>query len=324
LKNRKIIKSTVLLVSIAYIFRFFYKNWGTIEIGFSFDKTIIFSIIVLTLSTFITYAYRFKIILAKCSGTSLPFWAWFRIVILGRFLNLIFAQMGNVYRGVELKKIHKITYTDYISSFVSFAWMDMCLNLAIAELVILLYNPGMKIYNQNIASIILLMLLVIFLSPIFAKITLQNLFFKQYKWSLRLSSKLEEVLTVTLDNLKDIRYLIQFTILGLAVLVQTLAAYFLLFLIFEIKLYFTALIIFYTLLRFSAFVVITPGNMGIQEIAFGFLGEQMGIGMAQGMVISFTGRFINTLIIISLGIFFGGIDLLRHKKNIQKPESSNY
>lgn len=313
MKTKKIIRLIVLFTSIAYIFHFFYENWNTIEIGFRFNKSIISLIIVLSLSTLVTYAYRFKIILDKCAGTSPPFWDWFKIIILGRFLNLIFSQMGNIYRGIELKKKHKISYTNYISSFVSFAWMDLCLNLIISEFVIIIFNPDIKIYNYNIANIILLIILFTFLSPILVKRFLLKFFFKNLKWCLWINSKLTEVLTATLNNLKDFRYMTKFILLGLSVLVQTLTAYFFLFLSFEIKLDFTTLIIFYTLLRFSAFVIITPGNIGIQEISFGFLGEQMGIGMAQGIVISVAGRVISTSIIMFLGICLGGIDLLKHK-----------
>ncbi len=317
MKTKKIIKLIILFVSIAYISHFFYKNWNTIEIGFRFNKLIIGLILILSLSALITYAYRLKIILDKCAGTSPLFWNWFKIIILGRFLNLIFSQMGNIYRGIELKKNYQISYTNYISTFVSFVWMDLCLNLIISEFVIVFLNPDIKICNYNITNILLLIVLFTFLSPIFAKFFLQ-LFFKKFRWFLWINSKLTEVLTITLNNLKDFRYMTKFILLGLFVLAQTLAGYFLLFLSFEIKLSFPTLIIFYTLLKFSTFVVITPGNMGIQEIAFGFLGEQMGIGMAQGILVSAVGRVISTSIIILSGIIFGGVGLLKRRKEYTK------
>ena len=130
-------------------------------------------------------------------------------------------------------------------------------------------------------------------------------------------SKITEVLTATIINLKDILYLLKVTALGIVILILTVIAHYILFKGFGIILTVPALLVFYVLLRLSLFIIITPGNIGVQEIAYGFISEQMGFGMAQGVLVSVFSRILNTSVILVLGILFGGIDLLRHRKNYQ-------
>ena len=57
----------------------------------------------------------------------------------------------------------------------------------------------------------------------------------------------------------------------------------------------------------------TLGDISVQELAYRILSGQMGIGMAQGMVVSVIMRILSTSVIIVLGGLFGGIALLRRR-----------
>jgi hypothetical protein len=130
-KLKKILRLVVVLICIIYLVRFFYKNSDTLNLAFNLNIATIISIIALQFLYYPLLAILLKTILEKCSGRKLPFWGWFKIFILSTFLNFVLSQVGNVYRAVQLKSEYNVSYTRYVSSFLSFAWMDLTINLFI-------------------------------------------------------------------------------------------------------------------------------------------------------------------------------------------------
>ncbi len=314
-KIKKILKLAVFLLCAVYIVKYFYANWDSLQIAFKINKLMIALIILLSITTLITYAYRFKIIMHKCSGKNPPFWEWFKVIMLARFYNLFFAQSGNIYRGVELKRRFGISYTDYVSASVSFGWMDICLDLIITGAIIILIRPEFKLGDFKAYQFVALLLLVIICLPILADLLLKRIS-TNASVLLWIKSKLSQVITATISNIKDLSYLAKIVIWGLLVAAQTLIVYYILFTSFEIKLDIPSLMLFYALLKLSSAVIITPGNIGIQEIAFGVLSTQIGGGMAQGILISAISRVLGSSIIIILALILSGSGLFFKRKNI--------
>jgi uncharacterized protein (TIRG00374 family) len=265
------------------------------------------------------HSWRLQIILQKCSGRKIAFWQWFKILILGNFLNMVFSQLGNVYRGVKLKKECDISYTSYIASFASFAWMDTCINLVLAIVIILLIKPDLKIGQFSAFPLLVIICAVIIILPVMASFFLRIIRFKNHylDWT---KVKLSQVLTATLDNIKDLSFLFKIILFGIAVFIITVLSYHVLFAGFDMRLSLPVLAVFCTLLNLSTFFVITPGNIGIQEIAFGFISQQFGVGMAQGILVSIVSRIISTVLIILLGVLFGGMNVIKYRNKYVEPE----
>jgi hypothetical protein len=321
-KIKKILKLAVVLLCAVYIVKYFYANWDSLQIAFKINKLMIICIILISVTTLITFSYRFKIIMHKCSGKNPPFWEWFKVIMLARFYNMFFAQSGNIYRGVELKRRFGISYTDYVSASVSFGWMDICIDLIITGVIIILIRPEFKLGNFKAYQFVALLLLVIICLPILADFLLKRISTNASSL-LWIKSKLSQVLTATISNLKDLSYLAKIVIWGLLVAAQTLIVYYILFTAFEIKLDIPSLMLFYALLKLSSAVIITPGNIGIQEIAFGVLSTQIGGGMAQGILISAISRVLGSSIIIILALILGGSGMLSKRKNITETDDVN-
>jgi hypothetical protein len=148
-----------------------------------------------------------------------------------------------------------------------------------------------------------------------AKITFTK---KKLAW---IQAKLCEVITVSLQNIRDTTYLAKNIFLGLLIFGRTCLMFFIYFKALDIYISITALVVFCTLFKISVYIVITPGNLGIQEIAFGFLSEHMHIGMAEGVLVSALLRVIGVCSIVVLGIALGGMDLLQRRADfIQEPK----
>jgi uncharacterized membrane protein YbhN (UPF0104 family) len=222
--------------------------------------------------------------------------------------------MGNLYRGIQLKEKYGVSYTGYISGFSSLAWMDTGINLVIAFLAIIIISPGFKIGQFFAWKILSLLAVSVVLSPIVGEIILRKRFFRNnyLDW---LHSKLSEVLTVSVNNLNDQAYLLKVFLLGIALLIRTCIMFYVYFTVFDIRVSIPVLVVFYALYKVSTFIVITPGNIGIQEVVYGFLSEQIGIGMAQGVLVAALIRVVGVFSISVLGVFLGGINLLRHRKD---------
>ena len=128
-----------------YIVLYFIRERESLHFAFNISMPVLLYIVCLQLIYYLVQSWRFQLILIKCSGVRLPFTAWTKIFILGRFLNFVVAQLGNVYRGVQLKKKFAIPYVRYLSGFASMAWIDICFSLIIAILTILLFEPSFKL-----------------------------------------------------------------------------------------------------------------------------------------------------------------------------------
>lgn len=313
----KIFKFALLLACSVYIVIFFSTNKEDLRLILNIHVCPLIFLCCLSVLYQFIHGYRFKVVLNKCSKSNLPFWDWLKIFMQTRFLNLIFPQFGNIYRSMTLKKNYNISYTNYISTFTSFAWMDTCFNLIFATIIILLFEPTLKILCLNAGFLLIGLSFVIIFLPILSLKILRKtkINFPKIVW---IQSKLREVLYTSLANLRDIKYISSIIILGFLILLRTILFYYILFYSFGIRPSLSILIIFYVLFKFSSFVVITPGNLGIQEIAFGFLSSQLGIGMSKGILVCAVGRVISTSVILLLGIFFGGIGLLQHRKDYSK------
>jgi hypothetical protein len=253
----------------------------------------------------------------KCSGKKLPFFPWLKLFVLGRFLNTIFSQTGNIYRSVRLKKDYGISYTKYIGGFTSIAWMDTCMNLIVAVSVIVISDHDFRIGNFIAWKILTVLTVIVIAVPVLSEIIFRKITFKG-RYLVWLHSKLSEVLTISVRNLRDRLFLLKVFALGLLIFARTCILFHLYFRLFDIYVSLPALAVFYALFKLSFFIILTPGNLGVQEVAWGFLSEQMGFGMAEGVFVSAFIRVIGTTVVFTLGMIFGGADLIHHRKEYRK------
>lgn len=315
----KIFKFAILFASSVYIVVFFITNKEDLKLIVNIGVIPLSGLCMLSVLYQLLHGFRFKIILSKCGNTNIHTGKWFRIFFQTRFLNMIVPQLGNIYRGIAVKKNFNVSYTDYISSFASFAWMDTCFNLTIATVAIAIFEPTLVIVGMNVALLAFIITAVVILLP-YLTYSISNKVQIKYHRTLWIQGKLKQVLDTTITNLTDARYLLKIVTIGIIATVRTIAFYYILFRCFDASPGVAVLIIFYALFKLSSFIVITPGNIGIQEIAFGFLGSQLGVGMSEGILVCAVGRVISTSVIILLGVMFGGIGLLKHRKEYSKSD----
>ncbi len=299
----------LLLASLGFIAYFIVTNWGEFALLRRIQTDQLAFLIFINVAYLVVHARRLQIVLEKCSERVIGYGSWFRIYIIGRFLNLVVPQLGNIYRGTQLKAEHKITYTRYVGGMVSFSWMGAWVSMALALLVILSADRALRLGGLPAWLIVLALNMALVVVPV----TLDLLFRATTVRGQRLSwlhAKLAEVLQVSVDSLRDVRYLVRFLLLGVVLFGLACAVFYLCFLVFGIEVGPAELVLFYVLLQIGSYVSLTPGNVGVQEIAFGVLGEQMGISMADGILVAALMRLAGYIAIFALALPMGGLDVL--------------
>ncbi|MHC5199895.1 MAG: lysylphosphatidylglycerol synthase domain-containing protein [Planctomycetota bacterium] len=230
-------------------------------------------------------------------------------------MNLIVPQLGNLYRSYHLKEVYKVPYTHYISSYFSFLWMDTILNMLVAAVLVAVMNPTLMIGQFNASLLLTTITLLIFSIP-FVCLGFCKLSSVLLNKSLWIQSKIHEVFSVTIENLKDPKYMFQVLLLGLLQLPVVCILYLLYFRCFHIDAGIPTILLFYSLYRVSLYLNITPGNLGVREVAFGILSDLMQIGKPEGILISTISRIFNYIIIIGVAIPMGGFSLLKNVKQL--------
>jgi uncharacterized membrane protein YbhN (UPF0104 family) len=313
-KYKRIIRWIVMSGCLAYIVWFFAENRQELAQIARINPVYLGLMGVLFLTAHLIYSFRSRIILTKCSGIRLALWPWFRLAVLGRFLSTFIPQAGNIYISIRLKREYKIPYTHYAGSFFSFVWLDTCLNMVYAVLVVLLVRPDLMLGNLRALPVLIVIAIGIAAGPpllvlISRKISFVN---RRLVW---LHAKLSEMLRLAVISIGDARYTLKVIGTGLLAFTNSLLLLYLSFRSLGMEVNMPALALFYVLLKISTEILITPGNIGPREIAYGILSELMGIGMAQGIAVSVIIRVLGTGTVMILGSCFGGIDLLRHKED---------
>lgn len=310
---KKTVQWVLTVFCVAYIAAFFWGNRSDLGIILNFRLTSLLFILLLYVIYYLLHSWRIHIVVEKCSGSSIPIFPWFKLFVFGRFLNCIFPQAGNAYRSIQLKNNYQISYTHYISSFFSFAWMDTCFNFLLAAIVIASTDAHLSFGGVNVLAALLVVAFLCGVIPL--------LFFKICRLvELRLSrtfwihAKLSEVFGITVKNVGDHTYLLKFLTLGFFVFVHTCFIFYICLTTLGVHVHWSQLALFCALFKVSTYLNITPGNLGIRELAYGVLSNEMGMGMAEGIIVSAILRIFGYIVIVALGLLLGGIDLLRSRE----------
>jgi len=65
------------------------------------------------------------------------------------------------------------------------------------------------------------------------------------------------------------------------------------------------------LLQLATYVAVTPGNLGLQELAFGVLAVGLGSAAVDGVVVSALVRVTGVVAIVAFALPLGGVQALR-------------
>jgi uncharacterized membrane protein YbhN (UPF0104 family) len=226
-------------------------------------------------------SYRQQVVVESAGKTRLPVAGWFRIFVIGRFLNSLIPQSGNVYRALRLKADFGIGYVDYVGSMVLFLVMSVSLNLGLASLLIAI-DPSESVTNTIAAPWMLLTLAVIVVAvPLLLWWVLGQFQMPDRPWVAPFRV-LRDLMRSAVDAIRGPGLLVRFIVAWLVTLVVVVALYGIVLSTVGASIGLGEIVALYALVQATSFVVITPGNLGIQELGFTGLAALFGVPLAQG------------------------------------------
>lgn len=254
-------------------------------------------------------AWRFLLAFEQAGGRGVSFVKWFRLTCVGQFLNLFVPQLGNVYRGVALKREHSVSYTAYASMLFAYVWLDLIMGVTIAFVVIALFDWRLRLAGGPVLLWLLLVVSGLFLAPVVAGRVLERVPSTSPGF-LRARERVTALLGATRTGLKNPVFLLRVLLVNVFSSAGQVATYWFCFRVVGSRISVSALIVFQVFAKLSNQVIITPGNLGLNELAIGVLSRASNQTLEQGIAVSLLVRAVSTSMQIVLGLVWGGGALL--------------
>jgi uncharacterized membrane protein YbhN (UPF0104 family) len=256
-------------------------------------------------------SWRLALAVTECGGPRVSGLAWFRLVVLGQFLNLMVPQLGNVYRGVVLKREHGVSYMSYASGLFSFVWLDTVLGFSICVVVLTVLRPSLELSGTPALPVLVGVVGALIAVPVLAARGLGAARVRHgvLGW---VHERATRLLATATRSLGRPRFVGRFFLMSVLVTVEQMFALWLCFRAVGHAVDVPTAALFQVVVKLSNQVQITPGNLGLTELAWGALGAAaQGGGLEHGIAASLLFRASFTTVLIALGVLFGGVGLLR-------------
>jgi uncharacterized membrane protein YbhN (UPF0104 family) len=320
---------TLLAVSLIAVIYALAHERETIREALRISPSRLALIVALLVIYFIIYSYRFVILIEKHCNCRIGLLPWLRMLIVVRFMNNTVPQMGTIYRGVHLKRDFGVSYTDYISANLFFILTDTMFNFAIAGTLLVATGNTLSFGGVHAslwlsAAFIGLVALPYLVSYALSRVTAMQ------KAPGKIVRSLSEVAHEITTSVKDARYMLHSTFLALLSFMTMAWVFQTLLQAVDVNLPFATLAVFYALYRLTFHVSLTPGNIGIREIAYGLLCVQADVGMSKGILVSAELRILSMIVLLLLGVVLAWRDLQKawasirsHQRGSDPASSSN-
>lgn len=267
-------------------------------------------LVVQQLAYLVAQSGRFHVVLVRFTDRPVGFWPWLRLFVLGRFLNLFVPQGGNVYRAVELHRRYGVGYTDFVAAFVNAPWLAMVLNLGLGAVVVGAWQPDAALAGWPLWALLAATTLAAALAPLVALAVLPA-FPRRWRPTAWLHERLATMVRATFDSLRDRGYLVRVFGWTAVSFVQASAMLWYGFVALGSPVGVAEAVAFYVLLQLATYFPVTPGNVGVQELAFGALAAGFGAAAVDGVVVSGLVRVTGVVALVLASLPLGGLEALR-------------
>ena len=275
-------------------------------------------IMILQLLQLIPESYRQKIVIESSASASMPWFPWFRIFTVGRFLNTLIPQSGNVYRALRLRSEFAISFADFGGGMIAFVIMSFVASMFVAAPFIAWQSPSLAIGGIPAPAALILIGITAATVPLLIWLVERN---HPAKWreTSRVVDIAHRVVIAAITALSSFRLMAIFAGVWSLTLVIVVALYQMVFVSIGSNLGIGEAIAIYALLQASTFVVLTPGNLGIQELGLAALAALFGIPAAVGVVAASVIRLTGWLALALPAAVFGSGDIVQFFRRGDQP-----
>jgi uncharacterized membrane protein YbhN (UPF0104 family) len=315
---KKWISLILMILIIIYIFYYIINNWQEFFILGSIRLPNIGLLFILFYFSTMVAAVKMLVVYKQLGLKNITLPKWLKIFVLARFLNRVVPQGGNFYRAITLKNHHEFSYRDYTLSFICFTWIDLLVNFFLISVIVILFQPDLRIGRIYVLPFsILITLSMVAFPAVFYLISKKRKSVPNHKILAKILRDLKYTITTTLHY----GFLLKVAILSLICTGMVISGFWVAFHSIDIKVSLGELAMFTVIMRMGLIVSITPGNIGVIELAYGYLSVILGLEFSRGLIVAVLTRTVSFIGILSLGILFGGIPLVKSlKRRINREE----
>ena len=270
----------------------------------------VLSLYLIYLLQFLISTIPFLLIIHRYRERAIPIIEWFKIMFVSRMANNLVSKSGSVYKAYILKNSFDFTYTHYFHVATMYSWLKVFMNLVLVSLCLLLFMPELKFGDYSALLIMGLLSIVVFLSPF----AIDRVFYflkPKTGFMLTIYNKVARIIMALIENAKDITFMSKLISLILMQFGLYVVLFKILFTGINIDIGYAELSLFIAIQQVSVLLFITPGNIGVRELLYGVVGGAIGIGVAEGVVVSALLRVVTYLVIFPFGLAFGGIKIFQ-------------
>jgi uncharacterized membrane protein YbhN (UPF0104 family) len=265
--------------------------------------------VVLAIGNQALMSWRFKVIMKQCAGVQLSHWKWFCLTSVAQFLNLFVPQLGHVHRAVMLRRECDLSYSGYTSGLAVFFWFEFLTSSFLALIIVGWRDPFFSAGPVRVLPVLAAIFLVALISPFTLGIAIKRMPVGAGRLRARLE-RFNAVRSNTLAMSRSPAFVAQFLVLNLLVAVGHVAMLALAFGAVGRPIGIGDLMFFQVLLKLSNLVTVTPGNLGITELAYGVLAQTIAGDLQHGIAAAVLIRTLGTFVMVTLGWALGGLPAL--------------
>ena len=215
---------------------------------------------------------------------------WYKIFINGNFLNSI-PFLGFLYKGYRLNN-YKISVKDYLFANVFISWLAITIFFIIFSLeIIFLVTPKISIFNIPVFLILLILSMLAFISP-----RIGEFFFIKLNIKIDIIKSLFVFLRKNFSK-KIIKYYLSY---GLLLHVFIFFTYFFIIKLLNIPIGLKIIIVIFLINEVIDSIPLPNNNFLLTEILGGITASFVGVGFTEFVLIKFTFRIINLIMIIPI------------------------
>jgi len=275
MKTKRWITWTIAAVSFGFIVWLILRDEQTIEALRRISALQIVVLLTLQIVYLIVESRRLEIVIEDAANTEISSYAMLSIFSVGRILNLLVPQAGNVYRGVRLNRSYGIAVTDYAGALGAFVWLTVVLSLLTSGVVLGFTQPDLTV--SSLPSWIIMVVAGILVSAVPIVLYLFASSALRARNPDSILGKVASVVQAAADVVTNPILVLKFIATWLATLAVIGPMYIWTFAIVDVSVGLGAAIAIYGLVQVASFVVITPGNIGILDIGFAGLAVLLGV-----------------------------------------------
>jgi uncharacterized membrane protein YbhN (UPF0104 family) len=265
-------------------------------------------------------SFRFSLAVSEAGGKGVSAATWFRLTSVGQFLNLFVPQLGNVYRGVALKREYGIAYMSYASGLFAFVWLDAVTGFVTALLVIAVLDPHLAFAGYPALLWLGAVIAVLIAAPFFAARIVRD-FHLGEGLAGRIQARTHTLLATVNLAFKRPAFLLRFFAVNVLAAAGHVASLWLAFGAVGANVPNSGLILFQIFVKLSNLVAITPGNLGLTELAYAALAHASSCTAEQGVAVGLLMRSVGMVTVITLGLASGGgAILMRGRRGLMQEQ----